>query len=66
MIARLVPLFVGAALVCGCPNEIDSASLAPKPVANAFSVETFSPAVVSVCNLPSWHEMNCILLSLRA
>src|SRR5688572_19379609 len=38
-----------------------SASSASRPVANDFADEALSPAVVNVCNFPSWHEMNCML-----
>jgi hypothetical protein len=46
MIARLAPLLVVAALSCGCPNEIDSASLAPKSSAKAPVVDESDPRVV--------------------
>ena len=46
MIARLVPVFVLAALSCGCPNEIDPASLAPKSTAKAAVVDETDPRVV--------------------
>ena len=45
MIARLAASFVAAALLCGCPNEIDPASLAPKPAAKAV-VDENDPRVV--------------------
>ena len=45
MIVRLAPCFVAAALLCGCPNEIDSTSLAAKPVAKA-AVDENDPRVV--------------------
>jgi hypothetical protein len=45
MIARLAVSFVAAALLCGCPTEIDPASLAPKSTAKA-AVDANDPRVV--------------------